>query len=583
MGKHCGRFGDGGSRQFGHGGNDSLIGGAGRDYLRGRGGDDLLEGHGGKDFLLGNRGDDVLSGGDGNDYLHGGHGDDEMSGGAGRDWLRGHHGNDWLFGDDGNDRLQGNRGNDVLRGGAGDDWLDGGHGNDVLEGGSGDDQVWGGLGDDVFVYRPGDGNDFFNGGRGADVIRLDSVPEGWTLNLQKGKVLSEEDGNLQLTHGSRGTLTFADGSTLRFTAVERIESVGLAPVDTNEAPSIGELSASTVLEDAPDGTVVGVVAAADPDPADTLAYALVDDAGGRFAIDPATGAITVKDGSLLDFETADEHSIEVQVTDGGGLSASATFSIAVQWDNSGDDTVSAGEADDVIDGGPGNDTLHGMGGNDRLIGGDGDDELDGGPGDDILEGGDGDDFLIGGDGNDQLLGDAGDDQMFGLDGDDLLEGGDGNDQLFGGMGHDVLEGGAGNDRLEGASGNDHLDGGDGNDTIFGSLGNDVLRGGAGDDELWGQAGADRFVFDAIGEGVDTITDFDDSDVLAIGNMLVGFEAGQEAAFVELVDDGANTTILVDVDGADGPADFEAVAVLQGVTGTSLGTLVSAGQIDFWAA
>jgi Ca2+-binding RTX toxin-like protein len=90
-------------------------------------------------------------------------------------------------------------------------------------------------------------------------------------------------------------------------------------------------------------------------------------------------------------------------------------------------------------------------------------------------------------------------------------------------------------------------------------------------------GADRFVFDAIGDGVDTITDFDGSDVLAIGNMLVGFEAGQEASFVNLVEDAAGTTVLVDVDGAAGAAGFEEVAVLQGVTG------MNAGQIDFLVA
>ena len=471
MGKHCGRFGDGGSRQFGHGGNDWLIGGAGHDRLQGRGGDDLLEGHGGNDFLRANRGDDVLSGGDGNDYLHGGHGDDEMSGGAGRDWLRGHHGDDWLYGDDGDDRLHGNRGDDVLRGGAGNDELDGGHGDDLLVGGGGDDRAWGGRGDDVFLYRQGDGNDFFNGGRDDDVIRLDGVADGWTLDLDKGRVVSEDGGQLQLSHGSRGTITFADGSKLRFTAVERIESVGLAPAGTtppNQAPSNLELSASMVFENAPDGTVVGVVAAADPDPGDTLTYALLDHAGGRFAIDPANGAITVKDGSLLDFETADEHSIVVQVTDAGGLNASATFTIAVQWDNTGDDEVFAGDTDDVIDGGPGDDILNGEGGNDHLIGG------------------------------------------------------DGNDQLFGGMGHDVLAGDAGDDWLNGASGNDYLDGGDRNDTIFGSLGNDVLRGGAfgrhGRRPLRVRCHRRRRRYDHR---------FDASDVLAIGDMLVGFEPARK--------------------------------------------------------
>jgi Ca2+-binding RTX toxin-like protein len=523
-------------------------------------------------------GNDQLSGGAGADWLRGGLGDDELSGDAGNDWLRGHFGNDALHGGAERDYLHAGRGDDSLYGGDGDDRLDGGHGNDMLEAGAGDDQVWGGLGADVFVYRPADGNDFFNGGRGTDdVIRLDAVAGAWTLDLGRGRIVSEDKGHVLLSPGSKGILTFADGSKLCFTGVERIETAGVHQV--NQAPGLLALSADTVLESAPDGTAVGVVSAIDSDPGDTLTYALVDDAGGRFAIDPATGAITVADGSLLDFWTADQHSIVVQVTDAGGLSASAPFSIAVQWDNSGDDTLSASDSDDVIDGGPGNDTLHGEGGNDHLIGSAGDDTLYGGDGDDTLEGAAGGDTLEGGTGDDTLEGGADDDFLFGLDGADVLDGGDGGDQLFGDMGHDRLEGGAGDDSLFGNSGNDVLDGGAGNDMIFGSLGADIVRGGAGDDALSGGSGADRFVFDSIGDGVDVITDFS-GDVLAIGNMLIGFE-GQEAAFVELVDDGTSTTVRVDVDGTG--ADFEAIAVLQNVTGTSLTALANAGQIDFWAA
>jgi len=88
------------------------------------------------------------------------------------------------------------------------------------------------------------------------------------------------------------------------------------------------------------------------------------------------------------------------------------------------------------------------------------------------------------------------------------------------------------------------------------------------------------VFDGPGQGVDRITDFGAGDVLALGGMLEGFAAGREAEFVELVDDGTHTTVRVDPDGAAGAAGFEAIAVLSGVSGTGLGNLVSAGQIDF---
>jgi glutaminase len=66
-------------------------------------------------------------------------------------------------------------------------------------------------------------------------------------------------------------------------------------------------------------------------------------------------------------------------------------------------------------------------------------------------------------------------------------------------------------------------------------------------------------------------------------MLTGFSTGQEADFVRLVSDGANTMVQVDADGAANGSAFESIAVLNGVTGTTLSTLVNAGQIDFLIA
>ena len=474
--------------------------------------------------------------------------------------------NGWLVGDVGRDRLHGRSGDDRLEGDSGHDWLHGGRANDQLSGAAGNDHVHGGSGDDVFVYHAGDGDDVFHGGAGSDVIRLEAVADGWTVHLRRGEVLSDEAGRLALSAGAVGFITFADGSTLRFTGVETIETA--APVQTpppTVAPSIVDLSADTVYENAANGTVVGTVAATDSDAGDSLTYALLDDAGGRFAIDPSTGEITVADGSLLDYETAEQHSVVVQVTDAGGLSDTETFSVTVQFDNSGDDALTGDGGDNVIDGGPGNDQIYGQDGNDHLIGGSGNDTLVGGDGDDVLDGGDGDDMLNGWTGSDQLSGDAGHDRLFGYYGDDWLSGGDGNDQLFGGVDHDHLDGGAHDDRLSG------------------DAGDDVLKGGAGNDTLSGGSGADRFVFDGVDQGVDVITDFGDGDVLAIGDTLTGFSAGQEAEFVNLVDNGTSTTVQVDADGATNGSAFTSIAVLNGVTGTTVSALVNAGQIDFLIA
>jgi len=54
---------------------------------------------------------------------------------------------------------------------------------------------------------------------------------------------------------------------------------------------------------------------------------------------------------------------------------------------------------------------------------------------------------------------------------------------------------------------DIINGGLGNDTINGAGGADILTGGSGSDILTGGAGADIFVYNAPGEGTDSITDF----------------------------------------------------------------------------
>ena len=88
-------------------------------------------------------------------------------------------------------------------------------------------------------------------------------------------------------------------------------------------------------ENAADGTVVGQASGSDADSGDVLSYSLADDAGGRFAIDSASGEITVADGSALDHEAAASHDITVRVTDSGGASYDETFTIAVGDVNEG--------------------------------------------------------------------------------------------------------------------------------------------------------------------------------------------------------------------------------------------------------
>lgn len=165
---------------------------------------------------------------------------------------------------------------------------------------------------------------------------------------------------------------------------------------------------------------------------------------------------------------------------------------------------------------------------------------------------------------------------------DTLNGGGEEDTISGRDGNDVLSGGGGNDTLNGESGADTLDGGAGNDRLNGGNGNDVLTGGLGADTLTGGGGSDRFDYNAITEGLDTITDFargGSGDKLDIRDVLAGYSAGTSDIddFVRL-SGGASTTVSVNADGAG--MDFVALTALQNVAMTSslLNELLAQGNL-----
>ena len=129
-------------------------------------------------------------------------------------------------------------------------------------------------------------------------------------------------------------------------------------------------------------------------------YTLLNNAGGRFAMD-ANGNVTVADGLLLDYEQQNSHTIRVRVTDDEGASSEFDVNVSVLdvlgEDVTGDarnNTFWGGAEADTLRGMDGSDTLKGGGGTDTLLGGNGGDWLDGGAGGDLLTGGDGNDMFV---------------------------------------------------------------------------------------------------------------------------------------------------------------------------------------------
>lgn len=94
-------------------------------------------------------------------------------------------------------------------------------------------------------------------------------------------------------------------------------------------PIDNDATDNTVAENAAVGTVVGITALASDADVTThdVSYSLLDNAGGKFAIDALTGVVTV--AGVIDREAASSLNIIVRATSADGSTADATFSIGV--------------------------------------------------------------------------------------------------------------------------------------------------------------------------------------------------------------------------------------------------------------
>ncbi len=99
-------------------------------------------------WALVDAGHDTVLGGAGNDFVNGASGRDTVRGGGGNDWIRTGKGRDRAWGGSGNDKIVGQNGADKLRGGKGNDRVGGGGGRDRLWGNAGADTIACGAGAD---------------------------------------------------------------------------------------------------------------------------------------------------------------------------------------------------------------------------------------------------------------------------------------------------------------------------------------------------------------------------------------------------------------------------------------------------
>jgi len=243
--------------------------------------------------------------------------------------------------------------------------------------------------------------------------------------------------------------------------VSSTTQIAVTILGANDAPDdiSGTLS---IAENSANSTAVGTVTGSDIDSGDTQTWSLIDSEGGRFAIDPSTGIVTVNDSSLLDYEGSTSHSITVRVTDEEGATLDKVFSVTISdvaedvTLTDGDDTFTdTGVKELSVNAGDGDDILYASGGNDHFDGGAGTDTISYenatagvtvnlstttvqntvGSGIDTLQ-----QFenLIGSAFSDTLIGDDNNNVIRGLGGDDSLTGGSGDDEFNVDSGTDTI-------------------------------------------------------------------------------------------------------------------------------------------------
>lgn len=206
---------------FGLGGNDTLNGGSGPDYIDAGPGNDTVNGNAGDDQIDDRDGNDVLNGGAGQDEFYGGSGADDIHGGPDFDQVDYYNepwigsgtpsvnvslddvANDGMTGQDGAgtdgagpaaddvhsdvEAVNGSDGNDTLTGSPGVNDLYGGNGNDTIDGLGGPDVLVGGIGDDIFLARD-NAPDIVECDAGNDTVTsddIDTVSDCETNNVAK--------------------------------------------------------------------------------------------------------------------------------------------------------------------------------------------------------------------------------------------------------------------------------------------------------------------------------------------------------------------------------------------------------------
>ncbi|MES2298714.1 MAG: cadherin domain-containing protein [Pseudomonadota bacterium] len=176
-----------------------------------------------------------------------------------------------------------------------------------------------------------------DGGASVSYALADDASGRFAINAATGvvTVAAALDFESAASHSITVVATSSDGSAPTRASM----TIAIANVDDNATSAVvdSDSGPNTVSEDAAIGSAVGIAAlASDADGGATIAYSLANDAGGRFAINPVTGVVSV--AGALDFEAATSHAITVVATSSDG-SAPTSAVMTVNLSNVDDNAI----------------------------------------------------------------------------------------------------------------------------------------------------------------------------------------------------------------------------------------------------
>lgn len=354
-----------------------------------------------------------------------GGGNDTVLGSSGAEWVAAGGGSDSLFGGGGSDSFFGEDGDDLLDGGAAADTLYGGAGADTLIGGAGNDSTYGDDGDDRFIVAPGDGSDRLFGGDGRDTVdftgfatavEADFSGAGAGTASSSAGTTTFSGMEVLETGAGNDTITGAGGADIVFAGAgnDRLFGGGGADLlsggDGRDSLEGGDGN-DTLIGGAGIDTIFGGTGL------DIVDYSASD------------AAVNI---NLRTWTATGGHAQGDVLSGVDGVIGSAFDDTIIGFDD--ENAAPSDFYYNVFEGGAGNDVIEGRGGSDALFGGADNDTVLGGDGSDTVEGEDGDDLLSGDGGNDTIAGGAGNDTISGGAGNDTLSGGAGRDIFVFGQG-----------------------------------------------------------------------------------------------------------------------------------------------------